>query len=778
MRKWINSIRFIGLMCLSLCAATAGIEEAKSQPQEKKVEIFTSKNNLPNKIDAAGYGQLVLVKVMEQVSFKGLTGFMLIRDKKKPIWDVVVHAYKSDRTLFCTRLEREKYSTLIKKFDSIPLLKDSNNWAQKSIYTKEKLKNDLDLKKYNSSFKDGFPELSASVESIDDVIEKNLGKCTEEIKWNEAKKQFSNYLVKSESSSDNIKSETSELELYIEELEEEMISLQKEIQEGKKIITTKENIIIDFKGQVKNLKEKINDVVQQHQNPSANLVYFDLKNSYRAVLIVIATLLLIVIILYYSMKSIINKNFGKTLEILNVVNENTTEVRTVIDGGEKIRQFDKSQTFIASDKQDTLLSEDRAVSDNKVIEEDAIEKESMSVLLKELRLLLPETKPFLEWSKENIQKLETYYAESHSSFNRFFSDFKHAIDRSIKDLSILETTKLKDSFPDLFSNAISFQQEVDSFNGSMQYFQDVPHDFFEKKVNFLDVKNADITGKEAFSKIDKPMRFVTYFVVNSTKLLNESIQGIDNLNSQNKKLSESKEKLGKQFERVEFKLASIKKKELLRYGFLVDGSSDGVEIWEQYESTAGCNIEFSHRLTSLKLFLKEFSSEYIPEYYYPCGIDTILKKLEDKNDYQDNFSGDEKYIKKMLLKDWDFYMDKIFRAVLLLKTYWPDELDTKLARELSHTRNVICYTLWRYDIAPHRLELLDKSVVDGERITSDSRTPLEEVVKGSKRIREMVMLRRAQESHIYCDVSVWGFDVDDRLQTPSQLIVKAPGDGW
>lgn len=173
--------------------------------------------------------------------------------------------------------------------------------------------------------------------------------------------------------------------------------------------------------------------------------------------------------------------------------------------------------------------------------------------------------------------------------------------------------------------------------------------------------------------------------------------------------------------------------------------------------------------------MQKYELEGFPEHYIACGIDNISEMLKN-GAYHRYFQGDKDENLAYLKAEWRDYLGKIFRAALLIETYWPDS-DSYLLHELNYTKSSILYTLKKYGVEPHFLGLLDKAQVDENRIKSDSQSPLDRNLKENVCFQNKVR-PLAEKGRTYCDVRFWGYDLDGKLGVPSQLIVKAPSEGW
>jgi len=189
------------------------------------------------------------------------------------------------------------------------------------------------------------------------------------------------------------------------------------------------------------------------------------------------------------------------------------------------------------------------------------------------------------------------------------------------------------------------------------------------------------------------------------------------------------------------------------------------------------SITLSRCLKGLRDFLEDYQRKpaEAPAYFSACGIGKILTWLQEKPSQHQVLFESEQTLCPSLQGHWRDYWWQIFRSVLLLETYWPDEQDAQLYEELRYSRDVIRHILAKYGIRVHSLGLLDQATLNTE-VQDGFSSSLEAELRNNAHFYETVK-PRADKGRTYCDVGAWGYDVDGNVKK-STVIVIGPGEMW
>jgi hypothetical protein len=144
------------------------------------------------------------------------------------------------------------------------------------------------------------------------------------------------------------------------------------------------------------------------------------------------------------------------------------------------------------------------------------------------------------------------------------------------------------------------------------------------------------------------------------------------------------------------------------------------------------------------------------DYHRPSGLSKVLSALADKRFmvlYQSVTPTDA------LQGQWNFFVQHIFRAALLLRTYWPTEADAELLNHLDDAISASHRALSCYGLTPHRLELLmDPQWLDDRRAwLNTTRGTMDQDLLNAEAVQRHILLM-AEQTPVYCDVIAWGLD--------------------
>lgn len=164
------------------------------------------------------------------------------------------------------------------------------------------------------------------------------------------------------------------------------------------------------------------------------------------------------------------------------------------------------------------------------------------------------------------------------------------------------------------------------------------------------------------------------------------------------------------------------------------------------------------------------------DYYSPSGLPNVWKELEDKEFYA---LYKAKNLAEALKAQWRDLAQHVFRAALLLKTYWGRAADDLLIARLDDTMAATRFALLRQGLAPHALELLvNRDWIEERQGWISGTRNVDEALLEAKAFRSLVM-PCAQQGPVYCDVVTWGLDATNGTTVEKSILAeRQPSDHW
>lgn len=184
-------------------------------------------------------------------------------------------------------------------------------------------------------------------------------------------------------------------------------------------------------------------------------------------------------------------------------------------------------------------------------------------------------------------------------------------------------------------------------------------------------------------------------------------------------------------------------------------------------------------LVTLRDDLRHYA-EQPSSYFDAAGVRFLLEKLEAMPSFRDLY--DTRTPKDALQGQWKMLLQPLFRTCLLLDTYWGSEVDSGLRQRLDQARFVCDSILRMHGILPHALELpVDKQWQTQRKawVNEERSGEVPQVLREDARFREVV-LPKAKEGLVFCDVGAWGYDIDQRggVGKASTLFAAEPDNDW
>jgi uncharacterized phage infection (PIP) family protein YhgE len=166
-------------------------------------------------------------------------------------------------------------------------------------------------------------------------------------------------------------------------------------------------------------------------------------------------------------------------------------------------------------------------------------------------------------------------------------------------------------------------------------------------------------------------------------------------------------------------------------------------------------LAFGVSLTNLQKYLTECGPLDSP-IYRACKLNELQKLQLDTNN-QTLFEQGSPVTR--IKGRWKGQLSLIFRADLLLNTYWPSQepqLQTLLGECVLATKHL----LHKRDFYPHELALLEQSALIKGQIEYEPNRPSNEALQNQidfiTRVKPL-----AEQGPVYCDVATWGYDLVD-----------------
>jgi hypothetical protein len=173
-------------------------------------------------------------------------------------------------------------------------------------------------------------------------------------------------------------------------------------------------------------------------------------------------------------------------------------------------------------------------------------------------------------------------------------------------------------------------------------------------------------------------------------------------------------------------------------------------------------LDYARRLISLRDYLDNLRVQDLP-YFRAAGLNDLHENLgKRRGDWQSIFHGDDaQQTTKALIGQWGFILQYLYRSRRLLQTYWPKEVDPDLWLRLDRAHAAVRTVLERYDICPHRVELLKplNEVQQPGKIIADDTKDLPPELLNSQELKGMFeQLPYPDNEKVIVDIASWGID--------------------
>ena len=164
------------------------------------------------------------------------------------------------------------------------------------------------------------------------------------------------------------------------------------------------------------------------------------------------------------------------------------------------------------------------------------------------------------------------------------------------------------------------------------------------------------------------------------------------------------------------------------------------------------------------------------DYFRPSGLPKVSNALAEKTFFNFYTSNNPE---EALKGQWGGFVQHVFRAALLLQTYWRAEVDPALLARLQEVQASARLALLAYGLVPHELELLvDRDWLDQRRGWIESSREVNDDLLNAGPFRTCVA-PLAAKAPVYCDVVTWGLDSNSEgTVTKSILAERQPSDHW
>jgi hypothetical protein len=190
---------------------------------------------------------------------------------------------------------------------------------------------------------------------------------------------------------------------------------------------------------------------------------------------------------------------------------------------------------------------------------------------------------------------------------------------------------------------------------------------------------------------------------------------------------------------------------------------------------------YVRRLRGLRDYLAAAETADLP-HFAACGLPRVCERLGQKSSFMSFWKSDTP--SDAMVGQWNDYLQHIYRASLLLDSYWSDG-NTELRDHLRQCLDTIALALRLQGVQPHHLELPVERTWVQERVTrvSEARDQaFDPLLEADPQFRERIKAVSEQRP-IYCDVARWGYDLiaakgSVTLSEPSKLVIKEPGSRW
>lgn len=139
--------------------------------------------------------------------------------------------------------------------------------------------------------------------------------------------------------------------------------------------------------------------------------------------------------------------------------------------------------------------------------------------------------------------------------------------------------------------------------------------------------------------------------------------------------------------------------------------------------------------------------------YRACRLDNLYSQLADTSNL-DFFA--EGASQESIEGQWKTYLWLIYRANLLVKTYWPQQ-ESELQQQLGDCMLSVGQLLRKKGIYPHALGLLGKFKLIDDEVIDAPNSPINQDLVSLPAFKAMVNPDN-DNPVIYCDVGIWGYN--------------------
>ncbi|WP_133510182.1 hypothetical protein [Candidatus Thiosymbion oneisti] len=212
---------------------------------------------------------------------------------------------------------------------------------------------------------------------------------------------------------------------------------------------------------------------------------------------------------------------------------------------------------------------------------------------------------------------------------------------------------------------------------------------------------------------------------------------------------------------------------------------DAIKVASQDTGHRSELMGYVRSLTALRDYLETSRIQGLP-YFRPAGLTKLLNKLREKKNFKTLYTSETP--KEALQGQWHETLQLLYRALLLIKTYWPEGADKELMLRLRQAQATATILLERYGIAPHVLRLpVDWQWIEERRdwVEETRGSTIDQALELDQAFRDQIRPSSSKEA-TFCDIATWGYDLIESpgtgqkpvVGTKSQLLVKEPGSRW
>ena len=273
-----------------------------------------------------------------------------------------------------------------------------------------------------------------------------------------------------------------------------------------------------------------------------------------------------------------------------------------------------------------------------------------------------------------------------------------------------------------------------------------------EKVSILSADNMDLKkgGNQLIAHNAKQKKLLQ----EKENIINQLREKVDNLQQITQQI--------KTYDKTEKKAHKALKDILAIYGFL-DGSKCLNRTFVGNSTNFPRRIYLSLLVSNVIAHIEKRKDELPSSIYEACQFGYLVDSLKSRrliSLFHKGFSTDS------LEARWRSQFQLIFRAHLLVKTYWP-KVDSELYWQLAEVVFVLRKILKSKRIIPHKIDLLDEIVFTKSSIEYSPECHVKKALLSDEVFKQQI-LSQLSEKMIYVDVSTWGFDrmlPDGQLET-------------